>query len=521
MFKPKTQSQMNSLMINLHGCSQKPEDLKKDGNWENAATDFSMIVVLPLVPNGGKIMGCWDYYGENHTRSNRDNQKIIQLVEELIKDKNNNIDPNQVYISGLSSGGGESLVMACLAPDLFSGIGINAGPIIGTNSNEIGAAPKNFDAYLKACKKLLALNGLESKMKTQVASFIYGQNDFIVNPKHNTLGADLLSEIYDAKLKENFDTKKLEGVQNDGAGVLFKDQVGPRISLIQNTNLGHNWPAGQGGNGGNFINKKSINYPIYLARFFSENNRRVSSPNIPKIFLNPIINLSQRIYVKGQLSGQVQQIKNVELIIKEKTQLKVLEIIKGKIRNGEVEFLSNKLLDGEYDLEIKLEDSNGAFILSRNAWVGTIPDAMKPQLFNVEVQTQKNCTEIKGQAISNGKEKIVSLDVFVDGQYFQSIEVEPSTFFHFNDCSLSYGEHQVVVSAINEAGLRSNDVVLDIFLDEYAVTSTLLEHCKNNRIPWYEYGIYYLKHGSEPFTMIQDQMQKWHDRSEIRKIKNK
>ncbi len=519
LYQPKKSASKNALMVNLHGCSQKPDDLKKDGNWETAADDFSMLVILPLVPNGGKIMGCWDYYGDQHTRQNRDNQKILKMVEEILKDQNLNIDPKQVYISGLSSGGGESLVMACLAPDIFAGIGINAGPIIGTNSNEIGVAPKNYDSYLKACKKLISLNQLEKDIKTQITSIIYGQNDFIVNPRHDTMTAELLSEIYDAKLKENFETKKLEGVNNDGTGVLFKDQLGPRISLIQNTNLGHNWPAGQGGNGGNFINKKSINYPMYLARFFSENNRRVSQPNLPKIFFQPVIDISKRIYLKGEFSALISGISDIELKIREKSDLKVLETIKGKINNNEVEFLSNKLKDGEYDLEILINDQKNISVLKRNAWIGKIPDAMKPQLFNVDLESQKNCVKIKGQAIENGKEKIVSLDIFIDGRYFQSTTVEPTSFFEWSDCSLSYGSHQVIISAVNELGLRSNDVEFNLLLDENAVTSSILEHCKNQRIPWYEYSKYYLKYGLEPFTMIQDSSFHWHDKNEIYKIK--
>ena len=73
-----------SLMVNLHGCSQKAEDLKKDGNWETTADDYNMIVALPKVPNGGVIAGCWDYYGADHTESNRHNIAIIKLVKALL-----------------------------------------------------------------------------------------------------------------------------------------------------------------------------------------------------------------------------------------------------------------------------------------------------------------------------------------------------------------------------------------------------------------------------------------------------
>ncbi len=46
-------------MINLHGCSQKTEDLKKDGNWESTADDFNMI------GEKAKALGIRFYY-HNH-----------------------------------------------------------------------------------------------------------------------------------------------------------------------------------------------------------------------------------------------------------------------------------------------------------------------------------------------------------------------------------------------------------------------------------------------------------------------
>lgn len=133
------------LMINLYGCAQTGDDLRERGNWASTAEAFGMIVALPTVPDGGKIAGCWDYYGKpsfsahstpRHTRQNRDNDNILALVDRLLEDEMLGVDPNQVYLSGLSSGGGQTMVLGCLAPDVFAGIGIVAGPSLGTASDE-------------------------------------------------------------------------------------------------------------------------------------------------------------------------------------------------------------------------------------------------------------------------------------------------------------------------------------------------------------------------------------------------
>lgn len=273
--KKSTQlTSLSPLMVNLHGCAQTADDLKNNGNWETVADEYNMIVAIPFVPNGGKYAGCWDYYGANHTRTNRDNSYIINMVQNLLNRTELNLDPAQVYVSGLSSGAGEALVLGCLAPDIFAGIGLNAGPTIGTGPYEIGTPPSELNIHIEVCKNLAASNNVEQHFQTQLTSIVYGNNDYIVNTSHNLTNAQLMGTIYKVKNQSTFDTNTLEGASSAGAGTLYSDLSGPRVSVIMNTNLGHNWPAGQGGYGGSYINKNSINYPRYLTKFFIENNRR-------------------------------------------------------------------------------------------------------------------------------------------------------------------------------------------------------------------------------------------------------
>jgi poly(3-hydroxybutyrate) depolymerase len=256
------------LMLHLHGCAQVPEDVKKDGNWESAANQFNLLVLVPKVPNGGKYFGCWDYYGSDHTRTNRDNGFLIELVNYFIKNSTYNIDPNKVFVTGLSSGGGEAFVLACLAPDIFKGVGINAGPMIGSSVAEIANPNKNIEGSIDTCKKLASDNNVLNEFQTQKVSIIYGNNDNIVNTVHDLNNAEVFSALYNSNIKSIFDPNVFEGAHSNGKGVMYSDGKRERISLIMNENLGHNWPSGQGGTGGKFINKQSLNYPMYLAKFF-------------------------------------------------------------------------------------------------------------------------------------------------------------------------------------------------------------------------------------------------------------
>lgn len=269
-----------ALMINLHGCIQTATDLREGGNWTSTADAYGMVVAIPDAPNGGVLLGCWDYYDSNHSRSNpsRHDDNLLDLVDALLADDSLGIDPDQVYISGLSSGGGETMVMGCLAPDVFAGVGINAGPTVGTSSGEIGFVATTATEARNTCTGFAG--SYADGFDTQVTSVIYGSDDTTVATGYNTLNAEVMAQIYGAGSQSSFSLSGLDGANTSGSGALWSDGAGPRVSLIQNTGMGHNWPAGDGP-GGSYITTNSINYSAYLTEFFFENNRRVDRDGQP------------------------------------------------------------------------------------------------------------------------------------------------------------------------------------------------------------------------------------------------
>lgn len=257
------------LMINLHGCSQKALSLKKYGNWEQAADQFETIVVIPQLPEAGPSIGCWDYYGMNHSRSRGDSKFILDLVD-LLK-KRYNIREDKVFISGLSSGGGLSMVLACLAPDVFSGVGLNAAPSLGTQSYEISRARISVEKVERNCLKLAGRH--RSYLREQKVSVVYGDNDFVVDPQYNVKNAEVFAKLFKASTSQTMDLNGLEGVNLRGNVTLYSDDQGERVSLIMNKGIGHNWPGGQGGFvNNNFVTKNSVNYPLYLLGFLLDRN---------------------------------------------------------------------------------------------------------------------------------------------------------------------------------------------------------------------------------------------------------
>lgn len=268
IYVPAKRSAPPALMVNLHGCTQRAQDFKERGNWEAAADKYNMVVAIPDVPNGGVVLGCWDYYGANHTVDNRHNGAVLSFVEGLLADKELNLDRKNVYVAGLSSGAGEAMVLACLRPDLFRGVGLVGSPALGTGQQDIARPNIGAGEVAENCRRLA--NG--KSFAGQRTSIVHGDQDFVVNPLHSALIAEAFAGIYGAAPAERIDVNRLEGTGAGGSGELYRDAAGTaRLSLISATGLGHAWPAGSGqGFAMKYINPQSLNYPAYLGAFFSE-----------------------------------------------------------------------------------------------------------------------------------------------------------------------------------------------------------------------------------------------------------
>lgn len=275
IYVPTTMPIINNkraLMINLHGCLMSNSDMKNNAGWLPTADQFGMIVALPDVPGAGAFSyDCWDYYGENHSRTNKYNDEIINLAIKLTSRAELNIDPKQVYITGFSSGGGQANVIACLAPDIFAAVGSSAGPGLGTTSSQYGSVPLNFSDKNKAtlCKKLAGT--LSSDLNTQIYSTLHGSSDTTVAPEFNTHGADIMALVYGATIEGTATPFSTAGTK-----VIFSDAQGPRVSQILVSGMSHKWSNGNGGNTGYFVNNK-VDYPNYVTQWFFNHNLRIKA----------------------------------------------------------------------------------------------------------------------------------------------------------------------------------------------------------------------------------------------------
>ncbi len=279
--KPKL-GKKRALMVVLHGCKQTASGdiLGKRTGWESVAEQYGMILAAPDVPEtntpGSRLFaGCWDWFGTEHQRGTRDIGLLADMITGLKARSELNIDPNQVYVVGMSSGGAVAQILACSYPELVAGVGLHSAPAMGSNIPDLFAAPKIAAATIvDNCQQYAA--DQKNAFASQIASILHGSEDRLAHPAHAERNRDALQQLYGASKEAG----KISET-NQSNGMLYQDGAGKlRLAQIQVEGMGHAFAAGDGGSGGGtygsqFHDYTHINYPAWVTRFFFENNLRV------------------------------------------------------------------------------------------------------------------------------------------------------------------------------------------------------------------------------------------------------
>lgn len=286
---PSTQPTLGgkrALVLVLHGCAQTASgDIvdstsDKGFNWKTVADQYGAIILAPNATGNVSGSHCWDYSRTSHSRTTGHEGVLLDLIQRFVNNTQYAIDPKQVYVAGLSSGGGETMVLACLAPDIFAGAGINAGPPPGTTTLQISSVPSGYTATTAAnnCKALAGSNA--SAFSTQIAGVIWGTSDFTVSQQYGPLDAQAMRLAYGGAYTKG----SAATVAGGGSNVPYLDANGKlRTSEITVTGMGHAWPAGTGGQNSNYVDATHVNYPSFVMDFWFRNNLRAARVAPPSV----------------------------------------------------------------------------------------------------------------------------------------------------------------------------------------------------------------------------------------------
>jgi len=247
------------LVVALHGCRQEASAYDDEPGWIKFADQHRFALLLPQQQPANNSSKCFNWFerGDNE-RDRGEALSIRQMIDKIKTDAG--VDPQKVYVTGLSAGGAMTAVMLATYPELFAGGAIVAG-VPYKCANDVGEA-------LSQCG--VSLTGQVAPMKdltpAQWGAFVrnasnhggpfprvsiwQGSTDGTVNPQDqrelvdqwtNVLGIDQIPDSEDSI--------------NGQAHKLYKDNNGKTlVETVLIDGMGHGTPIGPG-NAGNQCGK--------------------------------------------------------------------------------------------------------------------------------------------------------------------------------------------------------------------------------------------------------------------------
>jgi len=114
------------LVMMLHGCLQKPQDLAEISGMNLVADKSKFLVVYPEQTREANALACWNWFDPKHQERDSGEPSLLAAMVQDIATRHP-VDTRRVYVAGISAGGAMAVVMGVTYPDLFSGIGVMAG----------------------------------------------------------------------------------------------------------------------------------------------------------------------------------------------------------------------------------------------------------------------------------------------------------------------------------------------------------------------------------------------------------
>ncbi|WP_312436876.1 PHB depolymerase family esterase [Achromobacter sp.] len=121
------------LVVMLHGCRQTSAAFARGSRMNQWADAGGFMVLYPQQSLARQVQRCWRWFqpDDNHGGAEAD------LIAELIRSEvaRHGLDPERVYVAGLSAGAGMAALVALRHPRLIAAVAMHSGPVVGDAHN--------------------------------------------------------------------------------------------------------------------------------------------------------------------------------------------------------------------------------------------------------------------------------------------------------------------------------------------------------------------------------------------------
>ena len=239
------------LVVMLHGCTQTPDDFAAGTQMNERAGEAGVLVAYPEQGRDANIAKCWNWFRPgDQVRDGGEPGLIAAIARQIMSD--HRIDPDRVFVAGLSAGGAAAAIMAQNYPDLFAAVGVHSGLACG--------AAHDLPSALTAMKTGAAGRTTGSGVPAIV---FHGTADGTVHPNN---ARHLLSSIDPAlTIRETVVGRSKGGI--DYTRAAYADAGGRLAAEIWTLDgVGHAWSGGSPA--GSYTDPRGPDASREMLRFF-------------------------------------------------------------------------------------------------------------------------------------------------------------------------------------------------------------------------------------------------------------
>jgi poly(hydroxyalkanoate) depolymerase family esterase len=129
-YVPKGLGAKAPLVVVLHGCTQDAAVYDHGSGWSTLADRHGFALLFPEQQRANNPMLCFNWFTAGDTQRGMGEAASIRAMVEAMK-KAHDVEPERIFVTGLSAGGAMASVMLATYPDVFAAGAILAGIAYG------------------------------------------------------------------------------------------------------------------------------------------------------------------------------------------------------------------------------------------------------------------------------------------------------------------------------------------------------------------------------------------------------
>lgn len=277
LFEPSVaaEGRLLPMVLMLHGCTQDPDDFSSGTRMNELAEESGFWVLYPAQAPRSNVSKCWNWFvPADQRRGHGEPALLAGLTQQIMA--THRVDPDRVYVAGLSAGGAMAAILGHEYPELFAAVGVHSGLPPGA-AHDVASA---FGAMQNGAAPMAAKTGAASNRRPVSPPTIvfHGDRDNTVHPSNGERVVEAAIDAGSAVIERQSTEARAE--TQDAAGVAparrFTRTVyaGAQASSASRAELwvvhgaGHAWSGGS--HSGTYTDPSGPDATREMFRFFLE-----------------------------------------------------------------------------------------------------------------------------------------------------------------------------------------------------------------------------------------------------------